>query len=81
MWTSEVRHPGPATEDHETARTAVPVAATVRRLRQCGLTDDEARNLTARLVGLPMARQAWTVHEIEHVLFLRTLVADGRLSS
>ena len=81
MWTSEVRQAEPSIEDHETALIAIPVGTTVRQLRQGGLTDDEAANLTARLVGLAPVRRAWTVHEIEHLVFLRLLVADGRLSS
>jgi hypothetical protein len=81
MWTSEVRHAARSIEDHESAMVTIPVATTVRRLRQCGLTDDEAANLAARLVGLATPRRAWTVHEIEHLVFLRTLVTDGRLSA
>jgi hypothetical protein len=52
-----------------------------RRLRLCGLTTTEAANLTARLEGLPTVRSNWTMREVEHLLFLRSLVEAGRLAS
>jgi hypothetical protein len=66
-------------EDHESARRAVEVAVTARRLQQGGLTLVEASNLTAHLVGLPAARTGWSLRQVEHLLFLRAIVETGRL--
>jgi hypothetical protein len=57
----------------------VPVAATSRRLQLCGLSVVEASNLTAHLNGLPAVKSGWTVRQIEHLLFLRSIVMTGRL--
>jgi hypothetical protein len=57
------------------------VRPTFRRLRLAGLTPDEAGNLTAHLAGLRVAGAPWTVREIERLVFLRTLVERGRLTS
>ncbi|HEY7523330.1 MAG TPA: hypothetical protein VH720_06705 [Candidatus Limnocylindrales bacterium] len=55
-------------------------SALFRGLLARGLSADEAGNLTARLLGLDVVlRRAWTVHEIEHLVFLRSLAASGRL--
>lgn len=51
------------------------------KLRQCGLSLEEAGNLTARLEGLERAGSAWRLAEVQHVLFLRWLVESGRLIS
>jgi hypothetical protein len=80
MLSSEARNAQPLLADHETVADIAPVAMTFRRLQQRGLSAAEAGNLTARLVGLQIVRTAWTTHEIEHVIFLRTLVVEGRLS-
>jgi hypothetical protein len=40
----------------------------------------EAGNLIAHLEGLRPARFGWTVHEIDHLLFLRRMLDSGRLS-
>ena len=66
-------------DDHETARGSVDVAVTARRLQLGGLTLSEASNLTARLAGLPPARTGWSLRQVEHLLFLRSIVANGRL--
>ena len=58
-----------------------PAHAVYRRLRLCGLSITEAANLTARLEGLPINRQPWTIREVEHLRFLRSLVETGRLAS
>jgi hypothetical protein len=65
--------------DHERARRNLPVAATTRRLQQCGLSLAEAANLTAHLTGLPAAKSGWTVRQIGHILFLRSIVETRRL--
>jgi hypothetical protein len=46
-----------------------------------GLSAIEAGNLTAHLSGLRIADQAWTLHEIERLLFVRALSERGRLPS
>lgn len=66
-------------DDHERTRRDLPVAATTRRLQLCGLSTAEAANLTAHLSGLAVAESGWTVHQIEHLLFLRSIVESGRL--
>lgn len=58
-----------------------PAALVYRRLRICGLSAAEAANLTARLEGLAINRQPWTIREVEHLRFLRSLVTGGRLAS
>jgi hypothetical protein len=68
--------------EHPPAAVAtVPARRTFNRLRMAGLSTDEAGNLTAHLAGLRIARQPWTVAEIERLRFLRSLVETGRLSS
>lgn len=57
------------------------VRGTYHRLRMVGLTAVEAGNLTAHLSGLRIADQAWTLHEIESLLFVRALSERGRLPS
>lgn len=66
-------------DDHETARRDLAVAVTAKRLQRGGLSAGEASNLTAHLVGLPPARSGWSLRQIEHLLFLRTIVESGRL--
>jgi hypothetical protein len=58
-----------------------PAGVTYRRLVLCGLTPTEAGNLTARLAGIQGVASGWTIHQIEHLLFLRSLVERGRLPS
>jgi hypothetical protein len=45
-----------------------------------GLSLVEASNLTARLAGLRPARTGWTLGQVEHLLFLRSIVETGRLA-
>jgi hypothetical protein len=66
--------------DHETTRREVAVAETARRLQMSGLTLAEASNLTAHLAGLPPARSGWSLRQVEHLLFLRSIVETGRLA-
>jgi hypothetical protein len=67
-------------DDHETTRRDVPVALTARRLQASGLTLGEASSLTAHLAGLPPVRTGWSLRQVEHLLFLRSIVENGRLS-
>ena len=67
-------------DDHETVRGAVDVARTARGLLLAGLSPTEASNLAAHLAGLPPAGTGWTVRQVEHLLFLRSIVETGRLA-
>ena len=62
-------------------RQATTVLSTYRRLQIAGLNPTEAANLTAHLSGLPIDGQKWTIWEIQQLLFVRSLVESGRLSS
>jgi hypothetical protein len=42
-----------------------------------GLSSVEAGNLVAYVTGLHAAEQGWTLHEIKHLVALRSFVADG----
>lgn len=65
--------------DHETVRMSPPFGQVTRRLQQCGFTPVEAANLMARCAGLPAARSGWTIRQVEHLVFIRTIVESGRL--
>lgn len=65
--------------DHETVRMSPPYGQVARRLQHCGFTPTEAANLMARLAGLPAARSGWTIRQVEHLVFIRTIVETGRL--
>jgi hypothetical protein len=67
-------------DDHETVRRELAVGLTARRLQMSGLSLAEASNLTAHLVGLPPARSGWSLRQVEHLLFLRSIVETGRLA-
>ena len=71
--------PLPRIDDHETARRPLDVAVMARRLQQGGFSTGEAHNLTAHLIGLPPVRTGWTLRQVEHLLFLRSIVETGRL--
>jgi hypothetical protein len=66
-------------DDHETARLSIGVGLTARRLELGGLSRGEASNLTAHLVGLAPVRSGWSIRQVEHLLFLRSILASGRL--
>ena len=66
-------------DDYETARRSVDVAVTARRLQLGGLSLPEASNLTAHLAGLPPIRTGWSLRQVEHLLFHRSIVETGRL--
>jgi hypothetical protein len=53
--------------------------ATWRRLRMAGFSAEEAGNLVAHLAGLPIGRAAWTVREVENLLFIRAMAIEGRI--
>jgi len=42
-----------------------------------GLSSVEAGNVVAFITGLHAAEQGWTLHEIKHLVALRSFVADG----
>ena len=65
--------------DYETARRPLEVAITARRLQLGGFSLTEASNLTAHLAGLPPVRTGWNLRQVEHLLFLRSIVESGRL--
>jgi hypothetical protein len=65
--------------DLDEHRRDLPVAATTRRLQLCGLSVAEASNLIAHLRGLPAVDSGWTVRQIDHLLFLRSIVETHRL--
>ena len=67
-------------EDHETAGRDIAAALIARRLQISGLSLTEASNLTAHLAGLPPARTGWSLRQVEHLLFLRSIVETGRLA-
>jgi hypothetical protein len=50
-----------------------------RGLRAMGWTEAEAGNLAAHLAGLEVTRKGWQIHELEALLFIRSLVSTGRL--
>lgn len=62
-------------------RTEASAGTTYRRLRMAGLDATQAGNLTAHLAGLRGTPRGWTVHEIESLLFVRSLVESGKLRS
>jgi len=57
------------------------VHETYRGLRAIGWSDREAGNLTAYLEGIGSVRNGWAIREVERLLFIRALVADGRIAS
>ena len=67
-------------DDYETAPHSIEVAVTARRLQLSGFSVTEASNLTARLAGLAPAQTGWSLRQVEHLLFLRSIVETGRLA-
>lgn len=61
-------------------RSETPIATrtTYRMLLVRGLAPDEAANLTAFLAGLPIEDAAWTLGQVNRLLFLRELARAGR---
>jgi hypothetical protein len=50
-----------------------------RGLVSMGWTAAEAGNLAAHLAGLEVTRTDWAIGEVEGLMFIRSLVLDGRL--
>lgn len=48
-------------------------------LRAMGWSEGEAGNLVAHLAGLDVTRKGWRIHEVEGLMFIRSLVSSGRL--
>jgi hypothetical protein len=59
---------------------AEAVHETYRGLRAMGWSDREAGNLAAFLGGIGSVRNGWAIREVERLLFIRALVADGRIA-
>jgi hypothetical protein len=76
IWTQVEEGP---VADHESVRMSPPFGQLARRLQQRGFTPTEAANLLARCAGLPAARSGWTIRQVEHLVFIRTIVENGRL--
>lgn len=74
-------HAGTAPAGAEPRRIDVSAQVTFRRLRMAGLDATQAGNLTAHLAGLRPTPRGWTIHEIESLLFVRSLVESGKLHS
>ena len=55
--------------------------STYRQLLQKGLAPEEAANLTAFLVGIPVADVRWSLRQINLMLFLRALARSGRFGA
>jgi hypothetical protein len=64
--------------DHRDRNGAVH--ETYRGLRALGWSDSEAGNLAAYLEGIGRVRDGWSIREVEGLLFIRALVADGRIA-
>jgi hypothetical protein len=67
-------------------RTAVLRASRGRRgtflgLRRCGLSVEQAGNLTAHLEGIRPVPGGWTLDEVARLQFTRWLVVSGELGS
>ena len=50
-------------------------------LRRCGLSVEEASNLTAHLAGIQSVPGGWSLAEVERLRFLRWMVSAGRLGA
>ena len=50
-------------------------------LRRCGLSVDQASNLTAHLAGIQPVPGGWSLAEVERLRFLRWMVSAGRLGA
>jgi hypothetical protein len=66
-----------------TAGTPTRPAVAYRQLVIQGLTPGEAANVTAVMRGIPIpiGPAAWTLREINHLLFLRAMRDAGRFAS
>ena len=73
--TTDTRQTG---SDLATLTADTETRATYRNLLLRGLAPDEAANLTAYLCGIQLAETAWTIREVNRILFLRELNRTGR---
>jgi len=64
----------PNTSGSHRARTP---GAAYRQLVARGLEPGEAANLTAYLAGIPLGDHAWTLREVNNLIFLRKLQVAG----
>ena len=62
-----------------TETPAESIRAAYRGLRAIGLSESEAANLSAHLAGLAHASRGWSLREVERLLFIRSLVDQGRI--
>ena len=53
------------------------IDSSYRLLMIRGLSSVEAGNVVAYISGLHATERGWTLHEIKHLVALRSLVADG----
>ena len=53
----------------------------VWHLEAGGWTEREATNLVALCNGLRPAAEGWSIREIEHLVFLKAMVKNGRIPS
>jgi hypothetical protein len=91
VWSAEAAATGDATgvagsavgveTDARDAAVELANRATWRRLRMAGWSAEEAGNLVGFLAGLPVGRQAWTLREVENLMFIRRMVDQGRISA
>ena len=81
LYNEAPRIDGPSVDTTDLPPSAPTARRTFQSLRMVGLSTSEAGNLTAHLTGLRVSRTAWTVAEIERLIFLRALVDSGRLTS
>ena len=44
-----------------------------------GWSESEAGSLAAHLAGLDITRKGWRISEVEGLMFIRSLVSEGRL--
>jgi hypothetical protein len=74
-------HQSPQTTVSLPRPTAEPdvVRNAYRGLVAMGWSVAEAGNLAAHLAGLDITRKQWRIAEIEGLMFIRSLVHDGRL--
>jgi hypothetical protein len=61
------------------AGPAESVRSAFRGLRALGLSEGEAANLSAHLAGLALTTRGWSLAEVERLLFIRSLVDQGRI--
>ena len=69
-----------STEHNPSPATQAPTATghSYRELVARGLTDGEAGTLAAYLEGLDVAHHAWSLREVNRILFLRHLISTDR---